>query len=85
MVRAIRAGVPHRASGELALHVLEMMTAIESLGRERRASSSAVETRSRGAGTRLTHNGIHYVTATDPQPRQSGTAANRREHPSASA
>jgi predicted dehydrogenase len=29
MVRAIRAGEPHRASGELALHVLEMMTAIE--------------------------------------------------------
>ena len=29
MVRAIRAGAPHRASGELALHVLEMMTAIE--------------------------------------------------------
>jgi predicted dehydrogenase len=29
MARAIRAGVPHRASGELALHVLEMMTAIE--------------------------------------------------------
>jgi predicted dehydrogenase len=29
MVRAIRAGQPHRASGELALHVLEMMTAIE--------------------------------------------------------
>jgi predicted dehydrogenase len=29
MVRAIRAGTPHRASGELALHVLELMTAIE--------------------------------------------------------
>jgi len=29
MVRAIRAGTPHRASGELALHVLEMMSAIE--------------------------------------------------------
>jgi predicted dehydrogenase len=29
MVRGIRAGTPHRASGELALHVLEMMTAIE--------------------------------------------------------
>ena len=29
MARAIRAGAPHRASGELALHVLEMMTAIE--------------------------------------------------------
>ncbi len=29
MVRAIRAGAAHRASGELALHVLEMMTAIE--------------------------------------------------------
>jgi predicted dehydrogenase len=29
MVRAIRAGTAHRASAELALHVLEMMTAIE--------------------------------------------------------
>ena len=29
MVRAIRDGTAHRASGELALHVLEMMTAIE--------------------------------------------------------
>jgi predicted dehydrogenase len=29
MVRAIRCGGPHRASGEIALHVLEMMTAIE--------------------------------------------------------
>jgi predicted dehydrogenase len=29
MVRAIRGGAPHRASGEMALHVLEMMTAIE--------------------------------------------------------
>jgi len=29
MVRAIRGGQPHRASGEMALHVLEMMTAIE--------------------------------------------------------
>jgi predicted dehydrogenase len=29
MVRAIARGVPHRASGEMALHVLEMMTAIE--------------------------------------------------------
>jgi predicted dehydrogenase len=29
MVRAIRGGGPHRASGEMALHVLEMMTAIE--------------------------------------------------------
>jgi predicted dehydrogenase len=29
MVRAIRAGTPHRADGEMALHVLEMMTAIE--------------------------------------------------------
>jgi predicted dehydrogenase len=29
MVRAIRGGTGHRASGELALHVLEMMTAIE--------------------------------------------------------
>jgi predicted dehydrogenase len=29
MVRSIRAGTPHRAGGDLALHVLEMMTAIE--------------------------------------------------------
>jgi predicted dehydrogenase len=29
MVRAIVAGRPHRASGEMALHVLEMMTAID--------------------------------------------------------
>ena len=29
MVRAIGRGEPHRASGEMALHVLEMMTAIE--------------------------------------------------------
>jgi predicted dehydrogenase len=28
MVRAIRSGEPHRATGEIALHVLEMMTAI---------------------------------------------------------
>lgn len=38
MVRAIRAGTPHRASGELALHVLELMTAIE-----RSAVSAAFE------------------------------------------
>jgi predicted dehydrogenase len=38
MVRAIRAGAPHRASGELALHVLEMMAAIE-----RSAGSGAFE------------------------------------------
>jgi predicted dehydrogenase len=38
MVRAIRAGTPHRASGELALHVLELMTAIE-----RSAASGAFE------------------------------------------
>jgi len=38
MVRAIRAGARHRASGELALHVLEMMTAIE-----RSAVSAAFE------------------------------------------
>ena len=38
MVRAIRAGAAHRASGELALHVLEMMTAIE-----RSAASAAFE------------------------------------------
>ncbi|NDL60889.1 gfo/Idh/MocA family oxidoreductase [Phytoactinopolyspora sp. XMNu-373] len=30
MARAIRAGRPHRASGDLALHVLEMMTAMTS-------------------------------------------------------
>jgi predicted dehydrogenase len=29
MVRAIRGGQPHRATGEIALHVLEMMVAIE--------------------------------------------------------
>ncbi|AUS77279.1 gfo/Idh/MocA family oxidoreductase [Actinoalloteichus sp. AHMU CJ021] len=29
MVRSLRAGTPHRASGELGLHVLELMTAIE--------------------------------------------------------
>jgi predicted dehydrogenase len=29
MARAIRRGEPHRASGEMALHVLEMMTAIK--------------------------------------------------------
>ncbi|GAB2591314.1 Gfo/Idh/MocA family oxidoreductase [Streptomyces capparidis] len=29
MARSLRAGVPHRASGELALHVLETMTAVE--------------------------------------------------------
>ena len=48
MVRAIRAGAPHRASGEMALHVLEMMTAIE-----RSAVSAAfepVESRFDGAG-----------------------------------
>jgi predicted dehydrogenase len=38
MVRAIARGVPHRASGEMALHVLEMMTAIE-----RSALSAAFE------------------------------------------
>ncbi|MDX6343905.1 MAG: hypothetical protein QOH87_4043 [Trebonia sp.] len=38
MVRAIRAGTGHRASGEMALHVLEMMTAIE-----RSAVSAAFE------------------------------------------
>jgi predicted dehydrogenase len=32
MVRAIRHGRPHRASGEMALHVLEMMTAIDRSG-----------------------------------------------------
>ena len=36
MVRAIRAGEPHRASGELALHVLELMTAIERSAADRR-------------------------------------------------
>ncbi|MGD0704467.1 MAG: Gfo/Idh/MocA family oxidoreductase [Trebonia sp.] len=38
MVRSIAAGQPHRASGEMALHVLEMMTAIE-----RSASTAAFE------------------------------------------
>ena len=38
MVRAIRRGQPHRASGEMAQHVLEMMTAIE-----RSAASSDFE------------------------------------------
>jgi predicted dehydrogenase len=38
MVRAIASGRPHRASGEMALHVLEMMTAIE-----RSASTAAFE------------------------------------------
>lgn len=38
MVRAIRRGEPHRASGDMALHVLEMMTAIE-----RSAASGAFE------------------------------------------
>jgi predicted dehydrogenase len=32
MVRAIRSGRPHRATGEMALHVLEMMTAIDKSG-----------------------------------------------------
>ena len=38
MARAIRAGTAHRASGDLGLHVLEMMTAIE-----RSAASGAFE------------------------------------------
>ncbi len=38
MVRAIDRGEPHRASGEMALHVLEMMTAIE-----KSASTAAFE------------------------------------------
>jgi predicted dehydrogenase len=38
MVRAIAADRPHRASGEMALHVLEMMTAID-----RSASTGAFE------------------------------------------
>jgi predicted dehydrogenase len=38
MVRAIRGGTPHRASGVIALHVLEMMAAIE-----RSAVSAAFE------------------------------------------
>ena len=38
MVRDITRGEPHRASGEMALHVLEMMTAID-----RSASTSAFE------------------------------------------
>lgn len=43
MVRAIRSGAAHRASGELALHVLEMMTAIERSAAS--GSFEAVETR----------------------------------------
>ena len=35
MAAAIRADRPHRASGELALHVLEVMEAFAPLGRER--------------------------------------------------
>jgi predicted dehydrogenase len=38
MVRAITRGEPHRASGEMALHVLEMMTAID-----RSAATAAFE------------------------------------------
>ena len=38
MVRAIRRGQPHRASGEMAQHVLELMTAIE-----RSAATSSFE------------------------------------------
>ena len=37
MGRAIAVGRPHRASGELAVHVLDVMTAIEASGREARA------------------------------------------------
>lgn len=36
MAAAIRAGRPHRASGELAYHVLDVMLAIEDASRERR-------------------------------------------------
>ena len=61
MVRAIRAGTAHRASGELALHVLEMMTAIE-----RSADSGAfepVETRFDMALPPLDPQWDPYVTA----------------------
>ncbi|WP_372451188.1 Gfo/Idh/MocA family protein [Nonomuraea rhizosphaerae] len=34
MARALRAGTPHRASGALALHVLEIMTAISDAGED---------------------------------------------------
>jgi len=34
MAYALRTGRPHRASGELALHVLEVMTAVERSSRE---------------------------------------------------
>jgi len=43
MAAAIAAGEPHRASGELARHVLEVLTALELSGRERR--HVAVESR----------------------------------------
>ncbi|MCX6501287.1 MAG: gfo/Idh/MocA family oxidoreductase, partial [Microbacterium sp.] len=36
MARAIETGRPHRASGALAFHVLEIMEAVLSAGRERR-------------------------------------------------
>ena len=36
MAAALRAGRPHRASGELAFHVLEVMHAIETASREGR-------------------------------------------------
>lgn len=43
MARALRDGVPHRASGELALHVLEALLATEQSARSR--ETVAVETR----------------------------------------
>jgi predicted dehydrogenase len=36
MARAIETGRPHRASGEVAFHVLEIMEAIIAAGREHR-------------------------------------------------
>jgi len=39
MARAIRDGVPHRASGSLALHVLEIMEAIETPAKDGSATT----------------------------------------------
>ncbi|GAA1391712.1 Gfo/Idh/MocA family oxidoreductase [Luteococcus peritonei] len=49
MVRSLRDGVPHRMSGELAHHVLEVMLAIESAAR----SGEAVEPASRAPRVEL--------------------------------
>ena len=57
LARALRAGVPHRASGELALHVLDTMEAIGGFGRDGRVlpgarPASACRRRCRQTGTR---------------------------------